>query len=90
MKSCLIVDDSKVIRKVARHILEMVFHRDVAIAGPSRLTGTRVEDASAAVLDQMAQVVRERFALDVARLIGLELAVAERKGVYARSVFGLA
>ena len=44
MKTCLIVDDSKVIRKVARHILETLeFH--VEEAGDGREALTRCEES---------------------------------------------
>lgn len=39
MKTCLVVDDSKVIRKVARHILEVLeYHVDEAADGEQALT----------------------------------------------------
>ncbi|WP_156678411.1 response regulator [Sphingomonas profundi] len=45
MKTCLVVDDSKVIRKVARHILETL-HFTVEEAADGREALTRCEAAS--------------------------------------------
>lgn len=52
MKSCLIVDDSKVIRKVARHILEsMDFSVDEACDGEVALTHCRANRPDVILLD---------------------------------------
>ena len=51
-KSCLVVDDSKVIRKVARHILEsMAFAVDEAADGQEALTFCRVNRPDVILLD---------------------------------------
>ncbi|WP_260580349.1 response regulator [Sphingopyxis sp. PET50] len=51
-KSCLVVDDSKVIRKVARHILEsMAFSVDEAADGQEALTFCRVNRPDVILLD---------------------------------------
>ncbi len=52
MKSCLIVDDSKVIRKVARHILEMMeFNVAEAADGREALDHCAAEDPDVILLD---------------------------------------
>ena len=52
MKSCLIVDDSKVIRKVARHILEMLeFQVSEAVDGDEALTMCASEKPDVILLD---------------------------------------
>lgn len=51
-KSCLVVDDSKVIRKVARHILEsMAFAVEEAADGQEALTFCRVNRPDVILLD---------------------------------------
>ena len=51
-KSCLVVDDSKVIRKVARHILEsMSFSVDEAADGQEALTFCRANRPDVILLD---------------------------------------
>ena len=51
-KSCLVVDDSKVIRKVARHILEsMSFSVDEAVDGQEALTFCRANRPDVILLD---------------------------------------
>lgn len=51
-KSCLVVDDSKVIRKVARHILEsMAFSVDEAADGQEALTFCRTNRPDVILLD---------------------------------------
>ena len=51
-KSCLVVDDSKVIRKVARHILEgMEFAVDEAADGQEALTFCRANRPDVILLD---------------------------------------
>ena len=51
-KSCLVVDDSKVIRKVARHILEsMAFAVDEAADGQEALTFCRANRPDVILLD---------------------------------------
>ncbi|APZ97247.1 two-component system response regulator [Sphingopyxis sp. QXT-31] len=51
-KSCLVVDDSKVIRKVARHILEsMAFEVDEAADGQEALTFCRANRPDVILLD---------------------------------------
>ncbi|MBL8652118.1 MAG: response regulator [Sphingopyxis sp.] len=51
-KSCLVVDDSKVIRKVARHILEsMAFSVDEAADGQEALTFCRANRPDVILLD---------------------------------------
>jgi two-component system chemotaxis response regulator CheY len=51
-KSCLVVDDSKVIRKVARHILEsMAFAVDEAADGLEALTFCRTNRPDVILLD---------------------------------------
>ncbi|MBJ7438751.1 MAG: response regulator [Sphingopyxis sp.] len=52
MKSCLVVDDSKVIRKVARHILEsMAFAVNEAADGQEALTFCRANRPDVILLD---------------------------------------
>jgi two-component system, chemotaxis family, chemotaxis protein CheY len=52
MKSCLIVDDSKVIRKVARHIMEgMAFAVDEAADGEEALAHCRAHTPDVILLD---------------------------------------
>jgi two-component system chemotaxis response regulator CheY len=52
MKSCLIVDDSKVIRKVARHIMEgLDFAVDEAADGEEALTHCRSSTPDVILLD---------------------------------------
>ena len=51
-KSCLVVDDSKVIRKVARHILEsMSFAVEEAADGQEALTYCRANRPDVILLD---------------------------------------
>src|SRR3546814_15757155 len=51
-KSCLVVDDSKVIRKVARHILEsMAFAVEEAADGQEALTFCRANRPAVILLD---------------------------------------
>ena len=51
-KSCLVVDDSKVIRKVARHILEgMAFSVEEAADGQEALTFCRANRPDVILLD---------------------------------------
>src|SRR3546814_18370990 len=51
-KSCLVVDDSKVIRKVARHILEsMAFAVEEAADGQEALTFCRANRPDVILLD---------------------------------------
>ena len=42
---------------------------DVAVARPARLPRVRIGDGELAGFDQVPQVVRERFALEIARLL---------------------
>ena len=52
MKTCLVVDDSKVIRKVARHILESLdFKVDEAVDGSDALEQCRAVDPDVVLLD---------------------------------------
>jgi two-component system, chemotaxis family, chemotaxis protein CheY len=52
MKSCLIVDDSKVIRKVARHILETLqFDVSEAVDGDEALTKCSSDNPDVILLD---------------------------------------
>ena len=52
MKTCLVVDDSKVIRKVARHILETLdFEVDEAADGQEALTHCRANTPDVILLD---------------------------------------
>ena len=52
MKTCLVVDDSKVIRKVARHILEMLdFSVDEAGDGQEALTHCEARMPDVVLLD---------------------------------------
>ncbi len=52
LKSCLVVDDSKVIRKVARHILEsMAFAVNEAADGQEALTFCRANRPDVILLD---------------------------------------
>lgn len=52
MKTCLIVDDSKVIRKVARHILETLdFTVSEAVDGRDALTQCRASTPDVILLD---------------------------------------
>jgi two-component system, chemotaxis family, chemotaxis protein CheY len=52
MKSCLIVDDSKVIRKVARHILETLqFQVSEAVDGEEALTMCANDNPDVILLD---------------------------------------
>ena len=52
MKSCLVVDDSKVIRKVARHMLEgLAFHVDEAGDGQEALVHCRSTVPDVVLLD---------------------------------------
>jgi two-component system chemotaxis response regulator CheY len=52
MKTCLVVDDSRVIRKVARRILEdLAFHVDEAADGLEALSACRKEMPDAILLD---------------------------------------
>lgn len=52
MKSCLIVDDSKVIRKVARHMLETLqFEVHEAVDGGEALTKCASENPDVILLD---------------------------------------
>lgn len=52
MKTCLVVDDSRVIRKVARRILEdLAFHVDEAADGLEALAACRKEMPDAILLD---------------------------------------
>lgn len=52
MKSCLVVDDSRVIRKVARRILENLdFHTEEATDGVDALTRCRKQMPDAVLVD---------------------------------------
>jgi len=52
MKTCLVVDDSKVIRKVARHILESLdFAVDEAVDGSEALARCRETSPDVVLLD---------------------------------------
>lgn len=52
MKTCLVVDDSKVIRKVARHILEVLdYHVDEAADGEQALTYCQQKMPDVVLLD---------------------------------------
>lgn len=52
MKICLVVDDSKVIRKVARHILEVLdYHVDEAADGEQALTYCQQKMPDVVLLD---------------------------------------
>ena len=60
-KSCLVVDDSKVIRKVARHILEsMAFAVEEAADGQEALTFCRANRPDVILLDWNMPVMSGR------------------------------
>ncbi|MGQ0590448.1 MAG: response regulator [Sphingosinicella sp.] len=73
MKSCLIVDDSKVIRKVARHILETLeFRVDEAEHGREALDRCEAEMPDVILLDWNMPVMS-----------GMEFLRALRQGAHA-------
>lgn len=52
MKTCLVVDDSKVIRKVARHIFESLdFDVSEAVDGSEAIERCRIEEPDVILLD---------------------------------------
>ena len=77
MKSCLIVDDSKVIRKVARHILETLnFEVDEAGDGQEALTRCEAKMPDVVLL---AAGIAPNAALDTAlalAIVALGVAIA--------------
>ena len=70
MKSCLVVDDSKVIRKVARHILERLnFHVEEAGDGQEALSYCRSASPDVVLLDWNMPVMS---GLEFLRMLGEE------------------
>jgi len=70
MKSCLVVDDSKVIRKVARHILERLnFQVDEAGDGQEALTYCRASSPDVILLDWNMPVMS---GMEFLRMLGEE------------------
>ena len=68
MKSCLVVDDSKVIRKVARHILETLdFSVSEAADGAEALDRCRAEAPDVVLLDWNMPVMN---GIDFLRALG--------------------
>jgi two-component system chemotaxis response regulator CheY len=80
MKSCLVVDDSKVIRKVARHILETLnFSVEEAEDGREALTRCEASMPDVILLDWNMPVMS---GMEFLRAIRLDAAMVQPKVVF--------
>jgi two-component system, chemotaxis family, chemotaxis protein CheY len=88
MKTCLVVDDSKVIRKVARHILESINYRVVEAAdGAEALDACRAETPDVVLLDWNMPVMN---GIDFLRALGTEALARRPKVVFCTTENGMA
>ena len=88
MKTCLIVDDSKVIRKVARHILETLdFAVTEAADGREALTHCRANTPDVILLDWNMPVMS---GMEFLRALGDEPIAARPKVVFCTTENGMA
>jgi len=87
MKTCLVVDDSKVIRKVARHILESLGFRVAEAAdGAEALDQCRAEAPDAVLLDWNMPVMN---GIDFLRALGAETLPSRPKVVFCTTENGM-
>lgn len=88
MKTCLIVDDSKVIRKVARHILETLdFTVDEAADGREALAHCRASAPDVVLLDWNMPVMS---GMEFLRALGTEDLPRRPKVVFCTTENGMA
>ena len=88
MKTCLIVDDSKVIRKVARHILETLdFTVSEAVDGRDALTQCRASTPDVILLDWNMPVMS---GIEFLRALGTEPLAHRPKVVFCTTENGMA
>jgi two-component system chemotaxis response regulator CheY len=88
MKTCLIVDDSKVIRKVARHILETLdFTVAEAADGREALTHCRTNSPDVILLDWNMPVMS---GMEFLRALSAEPAASRPKVVFCTTENGMA
>ena len=87
MKTCLVVDDSKVIRKVARHILETLdFTVDEACDGEEALARCRVGSPDVILLDWNMPVMS---GIEFLRTLGAEPTIHRPKVVFCTTESGV-
>lgn len=88
MKTCLVVDDSKVIRKVARHILEAIgFTVSEAADGSEALDACRAGAPDVVLLDWNMPVMN---GIDFLRALGEEALAKRPKVVFCTTENGMA
>lgn len=88
MKSCLVVDDSKVIRKVARHILEALgFQVSEAADGSEALEACRAHTPDVVLLDWNMPVMN---GIDFLRALSAETLTRRPKVVFCTTENGMA
>ena len=88
MKTCLIVDDSKVIRKVARHILETIgFDVDEAGDGQEALDRCRTDAPDVVLLDWNMPVMS---GIEFLRALGREPGGPRPKVIFCTTENGVA
>lgn len=86
MKTCLVVDDSKVIRKVARHILEALqFEVAEACDGAEALARYRIASPDVVLLDWNMPVMS---GIEFLRTLGREPAADRPKVVFCTTESG--
>ena len=87
MKTCLVVDDSKVIRKVARHILETLnFAVEEAGDGEEALTRVRAASPDVILLDWNMPVMS---GIEFLRTLGTEKMARRPKVVFCTTESGI-
>ena len=88
MKTCLVVDDSKVIRKVARHILESIDYQVAEAAdGAEALEACRASTPDVVLLDWNMPVMN---GIDFLRALGTETLAKRPKVVFCTTENGMA
>ena len=88
MKTCLVVDDSKVIRKVARHILEALgFQVEEAADGAEALDACRAASPDVVLLDWNMPVMS---GMDFLRALRNSPAAGKPKVVFCTTENGMA
>lgn len=88
MKTCLVVDDSKVIRKVARHILEALgFQVNEAADGAEALDACRAATPDVVLLDWNMPVMN---GIDFLRALGTAGLARRPKVVFCTTENGMA
>jgi two-component system chemotaxis response regulator CheY len=88
MKTCLVVDDSKVIRKVARHILETLeFQVSEAGDGQEALDRCRAETPDVVLLDWNMPVMS---GIEFLRALGLQGLPRKPKVIFCTTENGVA